>query len=58
MPLKALVITPLTAATTLGISGNTNIRDIIAVPRVALGQPPDTPRTSVSYVPEAHTPSI
>jgi hypothetical protein len=28
MPLKALVITLLTAATTLGISGDTSIRDI------------------------------
>jgi len=27
MPLKALVITPLTVATTLGTSGNTSIRD-------------------------------
>jgi len=27
MPLKALVITPLTVATTLGISGNISIRD-------------------------------
>ena len=27
MPLKALVTTPLTAATTLGTSGNTSIRD-------------------------------
>jgi hypothetical protein len=27
MPLKALVTTPLTAATTLGISGDTSIRD-------------------------------
>jgi len=27
MPPKALVMTPLTVVTTLGISGNTNIRD-------------------------------
>ena len=27
MPPKALVITPLTAATTLGLGGNTSIRD-------------------------------
>jgi hypothetical protein len=27
MPLKALVTTPLTVATTLGISGDTSIRD-------------------------------
>ena len=27
MPLKALVITPLTAVTTLGTSGDTSIRD-------------------------------
>jgi hypothetical protein len=27
MPLKALVTTPLTAVTTLGISGDTSIRD-------------------------------
>ena len=27
MPLKALVTTPLTAATTLGLSGDTSIRD-------------------------------
>ena len=38
------------------------IRDIIAVPRddlgTPLGQPPDTPQTSVGHVPEARAPSI